>query len=229
MTTLLTSPPKTTPEREDDPEHDPKWFRLRSVDWETYVAISEALTGRHVRLTYDRGTLEFMTISSTHSRLSRVLVLFVFVLAEELKIKMLPCGDMTMRREDLERGIEADESFYVANEPLVRDKPRIDLACDPPPDLAVEVDISRSSRHRMPIYQAIAVPEVWRLEGEAVAIHVRGPDGLYMVAERSLAFPFVTAADLTRFVGQPGQHDVMALVEAFREWVREQIARGAAK
>ena len=38
-------------------------FVLPAVDWATYRAVSRALTGRHVRLTYDGENLEFTTIS----------------------------------------------------------------------------------------------------------------------------------------------------------------------
>jgi hypothetical protein len=75
MTTAATAPVEQTHDTNGDEA--PQWFRLRGIDWETYRAISDALTGRHVRLTYDRGTLEFMTISFAHGTLGRLMVLFV--------------------------------------------------------------------------------------------------------------------------------------------------------
>lgn len=198
-------------------------FLLRGVDWETYRKISEALTGRHVRLTYDRGCLEFMTISSTHSRISRLLATLVQVLTEELELPFCPCGDMTCEREDLERALESDEGFYIENEPRIRHKDPIDLAVDPPPDLAVEVEVSRSAKRRLGIYAALRVPEVWRCDGENVIIHHLGPDGQYAILERSPHFPLLAAADLSRFLKLRTQADSNTLVKQFREWVREQI------
>src|SRR5438552_8218734 len=135
-------------------------FLLRAVDWQAYRKISEALSGHHVRLTYDRGNLEFMTISYAHGNLGRLLGRLIVVLTEELALPIRSCGDMTCDREDLERGAEPDESFYIQNLARIQDKEVIDLAVDPPPDLGVEIDLSRSSRTRMAVYAAIRVPEL---------------------------------------------------------------------
>src|SRR5262249_38374776 len=140
-------------------------FRLGAVDWTTYRKISDALTGRHVRVTYDRGNLELMTISSKHGSCSRLSARLVQVLTEECGLPIYSCGDMTCDREDLDRGLEPDEGFYIENASRVRNKEQIDLTVDPPPDLAVEVDISRSSKSRLPVYAALRLPEVWRYDG----------------------------------------------------------------
>ncbi len=192
---------------------------LRGFDWPTYRKISEAFTGHHVRLSYSRGILELMTISSRHGTLSRLLGRFITVLTEELGLPVRGCGDMTCDREDLERGLEPDECFYIENEPLVRAKEDIDLASDPPPDIAVEVDISRSSRTRMGTYAALGVPEVWRCDSRGLTFfHL--VDGAYAESASSRHFPFVTSEDVTRFLHQRGQMDENSLVQTFRQWVR---------
>ena len=195
---------------------------LGAVDWETYQAISRALTGRHLRLTYDRGNLELMTISGNHGTCSRLLGRLIFVLAEEFSLPIRSCGDMTCDREDLERGVEPDESFYLANEPLVRDKEDVDLTTDPPPDLVVEIDISRSSRRRLAIYAAMRVPEVWQYDGETLRVYLLGPDGQYQVCEGSRHFPGLPIAQLADFMRRRTEMDEVSLVRLFRQWVREQ-------
>jgi Uma2 family endonuclease len=200
-------------------------FVLRDVDWATYRRISDALTGRHLHFAYDRGTLEFMTSSPIHARFSRLIARLITVLTEELGLPMSSCGDMTCDREDLERGIEPDECFYLNNEPLIRGKEKLDFTADPPPDLAVEIDISRSSHRRLGIYAALGVPEVWRFDGETLKIFQRGEAGQYAMAERSRHFPIVSAADLVRFLQRWSQVDENSLLRSFREWVREQITR----
>jgi Uma2 family endonuclease len=217
----------TAPAHAAAPLPEEQRFLLRGVDWATYRKLSEALTGRHLRLTYDRGNLEFMTISSRHGRFSGLIARLVTVLTEELGLTMCTCRDMTCDREDLERGLEPDEGFYLENEAAIRGKEEIDLTVDPPPDLSVEVDLSRSPRSRMAIYAAIRVPEVWRFDGEKLRIHHLGADGQYTIVEQSPHFPFVTGADIVRFLEQRTQMDENSLVRLFREWVREQIrARG---
>jgi Uma2 family endonuclease len=219
MASAVASRPK---ERVQLPEE--QRFVLRGIDWQTYRKISEALSGRHLRLTYDRGRLELMTISSTHGSYSRVIVRLIGVLSEELELPMRSCGDMTCDREDLERGLEPDDCFYFENEPLVRGK-EIDLAVDPPPDLASEVDISRSSKHRLPIYAALGVPEVWRFDGDQLQVHQLGADGNYALSERSRHFPFLPMEEFAAFLRRSTEMEETSLVRAFREWVRELIAR----
>lgn len=217
MATVSTAPQLAAPVPEE------QRFLLRGLDWAAYQKISEALTGRHVRLTYDRGNLEFMTISSRHGRFSGLIARMITVLTEELDMLICGCRDMTCDREDLERGLEPDEGFYIENEPVIRGKEEIDLSVDPPPDLAVEVDLIRSPKSRMAIYAAIRVPEVWRFDGENLRIHQLGPDGQYAVVHHSPHFTFVSGADLVRFIKQQTQMDENSLIRSFREWVREQI------
>jgi Uma2 family endonuclease len=42
------------------------------------------------------------------------------------------------------------------------------LKVDPPPDLAVEVDISHGSRSKFRIYARLKVKELWRFDGKKV-------------------------------------------------------------
>ena len=58
-----------------------------------------------------------------------------------------------------EAGAEPDACFYIANWQAAIGKERIDLSVDPPPDLAIEVDIT--SLTDLEIYQILAIPEVW--------------------------------------------------------------------
>ena len=67
--------------------------------------------------------------------------------------------------------------LVVEDEPEVRGKMTRDPNVDPPPDLALEIEISRSALKRMRIYAGLRVPEVWRFNGEILQIHVLQPDG----------------------------------------------------
>ncbi len=180
-------------------------FVFRSLDWFSYRKLSEALAGRHLRLAYDRGSLELMTVGFLHGNYSRLLARFVIVLTEEMDMTVRTCGDTTCDREDMERGLQPDEGFYLINEPLVRDKEQIDLTVDPPPDLTAEVDIARSSLNRLSIYAALKVPEVWRFDGQQVTIHQLQANGQYAIVESSRYFPFLRGADLARFLLQRGE------------------------
>jgi len=205
--------------------HDQR-FVLHCIEWDQYQAISKALTGHHVRLSYDGESLELMTISHRHGNFSRLLSRLISVLTEELGLPLRSCGDMTLDREDLERGIESDEGFYITNEPLIREKDEIDLSIDPPPDLGIEIDLSRSSRRRLRIYEAIRVPEVWLFDGEKIRVYQLSPQGGYVEVDRSQYFPFLRMEDLIAILARRTQMDENSLIRSFREWVRDQIAKG---
>jgi Uma2 family endonuclease len=193
---------------------------LSGVDWSTYDGLLHQLDGRHLRLTYLEGDLEIMTVSPEHERAKKLIARFLEALTEELDIPILSLGNTTYRREDAARGLEPDECWYLQHEALMRDKTEIDLATDPPPDLVIELEISRSVLDRLEIYAALGVPEVWRFDGQALHICVLDADGTYTETDRSPTFPKLPVDGLSQFFAQRGQIDETSLVKSFRAWVR---------
>jgi Uma2 family endonuclease len=200
-------------------------FLLRGVDWETYCKLRDALQGRHLRLTYDRGNLELMTLSLGHERYGSLLGRMIETLTMELGLPLQSAGSTTLDREDLDRGLEADRCYYLEHKPLVRDKEEIDLTVDPPPDLAIEIDVSRSSVKRLAIYAALRIPEVWRFDQEKLWVYRLAPDGQYVAVEQSGHFPFLPMGEVESLLHRRKEMDENGLIRAFRDWVREQIAR----
>ena len=92
-----------------------------------------------------------------HERKKSLLGQFVRALARELQIPVMPMGSSTWKREDLDRGLEADESFYLGDLERLADPDLVDLAVDPPPDLAIEIEITQSALSRISIYAAYSV------------------------------------------------------------------------
>lgn len=201
---------------------------LDDIDWSTYRKLSDTLSGRHLRVTYDRGRLELMTISRLHGELCRLLARLVAVLTEEFNLPCGSCGDMTCDSESEDRGIEPDECFYIENESAVRGKESIDLSVDPPPDLAIEVDVSRDSRRRLSVYAALGVPEVWRFDGSSLTIYTRQPDGKYQIADASPHFPAVPPAEVEAVIARRAEMDHNGLARLLRVRVRELIGKADA-
>jgi Uma2 family endonuclease len=202
-------------------------FLLQGVSWRTYGRLLRAFADRPgVRLTYDRGTLELMTLSHEHESLGHLLGRLVVALTEELGLPLKGGGSTTFRRRRRRRGLEPDESYWIASEPLVRGRDQIDLRRDPPPDLALEIDVTHSSLDRLAIYAALGVPEVWRLEGQALTFHVLDANGHYQVQSNSVAFPQLTPTDVGNFLALRGQMDENTLVRQFRGWVRQRFTPG---
>jgi Uma2 family endonuclease len=113
--------------------------------------------------------------------------------ADGLKVPVKGGGSTTFRRVDLDRGLEPDCCFYIANEKLVRTKTVINLSTDPPPDLCVEVEVSQRLPDRIGIYTALGVPELWRDNGMRLQGFRLDSDRNYVEAETSLAFPGLSA------------------------------------
>jgi Uma2 family endonuclease len=191
---------------------------LHNIAWETYEAILADMEDRAIRLTYDRGDLEIMSPSDEHERIKSLIGRMIEAMTEELDIPIRSAGSTTLRRQLKRRGLEPDECYYVAHEPQMRGRDDIDLNVDPPPDLAIEVDISRSSLDRFGIYAAIGVPEIWRLEeGQVRAYTLEGEQ--YMAQSRSPSFPFLPLAEVSRILGQRNETDETTWIRSFRRWV----------
>ncbi len=164
---------------------------LTGISWGTYVRLSDEV-GPGTRITYDRGRMEIVTLSERHERIKKMLARIVEAYADAAGIDAEGLGGVTMRREDLDRGLEPDECYYVAHAAVIIGQPEdaeLDLSVTPPPDLAIEVDISPPEVAKLPIYAALGVPEIWRYDGRAVTYLARTADGQYAAVDRSPAFP----------------------------------------
>ncbi len=198
---------------------------ISCVDWDTYVTISDKLGERNLRINYDGVNLEIMTTSLEHERAKKLLARLLETLTEEMDIDILGAGSMTCRRQDLDRGFEPDESYWIEHEAQMRGRVDIDLTRDPPPDLMLEVEISRSFVDRMGIAARLGVPEVWLWDGSTLRVMLLGSDGQYTASQRSRAFPFLPIAELPRFLQEDMTQSETKLLRSFRAWVREQMAR----
>ncbi|MEZ6074210.1 MAG: Uma2 family endonuclease [Pirellulaceae bacterium] len=97
---------------------------------------------------------------------------------------------MTFQRDDLEKGFEPDECWWIAHEEQVRRKTEFDFKIDPAPDLAVEIEMSRSLVNRISIYAAIGVAEIWRFDGSSCGFVTCSPMGHTKIARAVCLFPF---------------------------------------
>jgi Uma2 family endonuclease len=152
----------------------------------------------------------------------------VQVMAMELRIPVRSGGSTTLKREDLERGAEADECFYVQNEAAVRAKRRLDLTQDPPPDLAVEIERTHAPIDKPSVYAALGVNEIWKYNGQRLTVLVLDrmrSEPVYRTAERSDAFPFLRPADLEPFIARAYSTDATTLLIEFRNWVAANLTK----
>ena len=194
---------------------------LKDVSWQMYEKILDELgEERGTRIAYSQGILEIMTPLFEHEDDKEIIGDLVKVLLEEINLEFRSAAATTFKNEKMGQGIEADQCFYIQNEAAIRGKKRLDLAFDPPPDLAIEIDIT--SRTHLHSYEGLGVPELWRFNGEKLQIYVL-EEGKYIESNWSYIFPNLPLIDVIgRYLEQSKIEGRNATMKAFRNWVREQ-------
>lgn len=200
---------------------------LDNVDWPTYTRFLRIFAERPgYRLTYDRGRLEIMSPLPEHETDADFLGCLARAVSDEMGLPIKGGGSTTLRRRRRQRGLEPDRCYWITNEPKVRGKRRINLRVDPPPDLAIEVDVTNSSLDRMSIYASLGVPEVWRLDNRTLTFHALDANRKYAAISHSLSFPLATPADLMNFLMMCVGQDENSVLRQFRAWVQQQLSKG---
>jgi len=193
---------------------------LSDVSWATFQALLTDTDHRGSRFTYDRGNLEIMSPSLEHERLSSLIGRMIEAYTEELGIPIRSARSTTLKSELKQRGLEPDESYYIANEAQIRGLDEIDLSINPPPDLAIEVDITSSSLDQLGIYAALGVPEVWICDGTHLKIYRLQTDGEYAIQDRSPTFPSLPPVTILDFLARRNSTDETSWIRSFRQWVK---------
>lgn len=162
---------------------------LERVPWRDYESLLAVVSDRALRVTYDRGRMEIEMPSVEHERLKSFVGRLVETYALHANLDVLPVGSATWRRQTAEGGLEADECYYVQHYSDVVGKDAIDLTIDPPPDLAIEIDLSTSSLDKKSVYARLRVPELWRLHEHQLDCLILGEHDTYQDARASAALP----------------------------------------
>jgi Uma2 family endonuclease len=199
------------------------------VPWAVYLRLAELRDDYHprVRITFDRGRIELMSPKFRHEKPTLRLGLIVHALAKSLGFKLASARSTRLEEEQAEQALEPDDCFYIANAPAILTVEDIDLAIHPPPDLAIEVDVSRSSVPKEPIYSTMGVPELWRHDKGNVVIRVLSQDGTYVTNSTSRSFPNVTAEDLKRLLEETKVLDDIDAAEHFLTWAKTLVPPAA--
>jgi Uma2 family endonuclease len=168
---------------------------IRDVTWEQFEAILEEreAAGIRTRIAYIQGTLEIMSPLPIHERLHRIIGHIVVALLDIQERDWEDFGSTTFRKKAKKAGLEPDTCFYIQNAEKVRDRKRIDMTVDPPPDLAIEADVT--SQTALDIYEVLEVPEVWIYTEEKFTINVL-TDGKYVESSTSPTFPNLPILEL---------------------------------
>jgi Uma2 family endonuclease len=211
--------PTDSPLRDESTEIGASYIVLQNVSWDTYQQLlSDLGDHRSVRLAYDRGRLDIKMPSKLHELINRLIERIVTALTEELGLNIVSLGSTRFEQDEETQGVEPDSCFYIQNADRVMpgdDQPPQDC----PPDLVIEVDIKSSSRSRLPIYQEMAVPEIWCYKRRSLTIqHLK--NGEYQTCDFSEIFPSLSAELLNEWLTKGlNSNNHNALIKEVRDWV----------
>jgi len=195
---------------------------LEDVSWQQLESIlAELGESRAARLSYSNGRLEIMVPLPEHEKAKEIIGDMVKILLEERQIPFEPLGSTTLKNERMTQAVEPDACFYIQNQAAVIGKNRLDMSVDPPPDLAIEIDLT--SRTQLDNYQILGVPELWRYARRGLEINVLQA-GRYVESDFSPTFPGIPIVELVnRYVQQSQVSGRTQAIQAFRSWVRENL------
>ncbi len=194
---------------------------LYNISWQQFENLLQDLgESRAARIAYDNGNLEIMTPLPEHEYYKKSFSIAIEDIALELDLKYESYGSTTWKQQSRMAGLEPDDCFYFQNEAAIRGKLDLDLNQDPPPDLALEIDVTSKSLNRFPIYARLGVPEVWCYDSGELKIYLL-QNGEYIESETSLVFPSLPIRELPRLIEENRTEGRRAMRKAVREWARE--------
>jgi Uma2 family endonuclease len=195
---------------------------LQNISWDELEGILEELgESRSSRLSYSNGVLEIMVPLPEHERDKEIIGEIVRILLDKLAIDFEPLGSTTFKKQQMTQAVEPDACFYIQNYRSVIGKQRLDLNIDPPPDLAIEIDIT--SRTKLDNYQILGVPELWRYTQQGLQISLLENDR-YIKSNTSLNFPNVPIIELVdRCIKQSQIEGTSKAIKAVKQWVENNL------
>jgi Uma2 family endonuclease len=198
-------------------------FVMGRVSWDAYVKISEALDDQPgLRMIYCDGRLVFVGKSRRHEWISDTLGHLVMALAAQLSIPCEPAGEATYRRQEKEAGLEGDRTFHFRGNALkMRGGKNYDFSADPPPDLAIEVEVSHPADDAMAAWGRAGVPEVWRFEAASFTCTFwkRQSDGSYEMTPQSALIPGLRSDDVVELIRQAQSTGTVPSLAQLPDWV----------
>ncbi|MFB2978921.1 Uma2 family endonuclease [Microseira sp. BLCC-F43] len=194
---------------------------INDVTWEQYEALLEELgeERRIPRINYCHGSLELMSPSPAQERPHRIISDIVKILLDAQGRDWEDFGSTTFKKPT-QAGLEPDTCFYIQNAERVRSLMRMNMDEDPPPDLAIETDVT--SRTTLEAYAILKVPEVWIYNNEKLKIWLLR-DGNYWESDSSSIFPDLPIIEMIpRLVKQAFQEGSSKMLRELRQQMQQE-------
>jgi Uma2 family endonuclease len=195
---------------------------LHDIDWQQFESILQDLgEKRRSRIAYLNGVLEIALPLPECEKIKVLIRDFVQVLMDKMEIDFEGFGSTTFKRVDKLAGLEPDDCFYIQNNVAMRGIRKLDMTIDPPPDLAIEVDVT--SKTKFDVYRVLGVPELW-LYDQTLKIYILR-DGEYVESELSPIFGDIPIRDvIPQFLEMSLSQGRSTAMKAFRVWMQENLS-----
>lgn len=191
-----------------------------NTSWRDYEKLLEQVGETSgLRISYFNGALTAKTLSTEHERYTRFIEKLLALLGTQLDLDIFSFGSATMKKDAQLAGKEPDACFYVQTAAVIGNRIDLDFTVDPPPDIAVEVDIHHRAADKFALYAALGVPEVWVFDGQQLTLHLL-IENSYQPGTASRALPMLTAEALTRFLAQLRTDGERRTLRAFNQWLQ---------
>lgn len=192
---------------------------ISDVTWQEFEAILQELgEERRTRIAYSKGTLEIVSPLPAHERPNRIIGYIVTTLLDAQERDWEDFGSTTFRQPE-KAGLEPDTCFYIRNAQQVHNCMRMDLTVYPPPDLAIETDIT--SETTLDAYMALQVPEVWIYSNGKLTIDVLS-SSQYVESATSPTFPDLAITELIpRLVQQALKEGASKVLRELRKQISQ--------
>ncbi|MBD1879053.1 Uma2 family endonuclease [Coleofasciculus sp. FACHB-T130] len=166
---------------------------IHNLSWQDFEQIlTELGEKRSTRIAYYQGTLEIMSPLALHERPHRIIGDIVKAILDAQGRDWEDFGSTTLKQPEI-AGVEPDTCFYIQNASRVRGCTNMDLAVYPPPDLAIESDVT--SKTTLNAYEALRVPEVWIYQNRQLKIYIL-QNGGYVESSISAIFPDLAITEM---------------------------------
>jgi Uma2 family endonuclease len=222
MTQLLTP---TAPRPSATTAEQPRVL-LQGISWDTYMSLLKDIGDGAPRLTFDNGDLEIEVPGRLHELIKSLVAEMITSAMKRMSISYEPAGATTWKQHAILKGLEADECYHIQSIQKVLGKSELDLTIDPPPDLAIEVEVTSPSLIKMEVYRGLKVPELWRVRADAICSMYRLDEaGAYQPISASIAVPIFTPALISQYVLLREQLNHSETIRRFESEVLAKIGR----
>ena len=198
-------------------------LEIQDVGWSEFEEILVDLgENRNTRIAYSDGMLSIVMPLPEHEVEKVCIGDCIKILLDELEIDYTSYGSSTFKNKQMLKAIEPDDCFYLKYADQMAGKLRIDLAVDPPPELAIEIDLT--SKTQLDAYRGLGVAELWRYDDGKLRIDCL-ENGDYVEREDSPTFPDWPIKEAVDFyVSRARATNQRKAKKEFRQWVLERLS-----